>query len=70
TPLPPGWHWQARHTPQGRIYYVDLDTRSASWTHPTTINDGLPPGWEARRTQDGHIFYVDHNTRSTTWIFP
>jgi Family of unknown function (DUF6535)/WW domain len=70
TPLPPGWHWQARHTPQGRIYYVDYNTRSTSGTHPTTINDDLPPGWEARRTQDGHIFYVDHNTRSTTWIFP
>jgi Family of unknown function (DUF6535)/WW domain len=66
-PLPPGW--EARRTPQGPIYYVDHNTRSVSWTHPT-INEGLPPGWEVRRTQGGRIYYVDHNTRSTTWTRP
>ncbi|KAH9972248.1 hypothetical protein BGW80DRAFT_1459873 [Lactifluus volemus] len=65
--LPPGW--ETRRTPQGLIYYVDHNTRSTSWTHPTII-EGLPPGWDVRRTQGGRIYYVDHNTRSTTFTRP
>ncbi|KAH9972281.1 hypothetical protein BGW80DRAFT_1459900 [Lactifluus volemus] len=33
TPLPLGW--EARRTPQGRIYYVDHNTRSTTWTRPS-----------------------------------
>jgi hypothetical protein len=42
--LPPGW--EAQCIPQGLIYYVDHNTRSTTWRHPT-ISDGLPPGWAA-----------------------
>lgn len=31
-PLPPGW--EARHTPSGRIYYVDHNRRTTQFTHP------------------------------------
>jgi Family of unknown function (DUF6535)/WW domain len=68
-PLPPGW--EARHTPQGRTYYVDHINRSTTWIHPTfNIRYILPPGWEVQRARDGRIFYVDHHKRRTTWTHP
>jgi Family of unknown function (DUF6535)/WW domain len=67
--LPPGW--EARRSPEGRIYYVDHNTCSTTWINPnTTGHNGLPPGWEVDRTRDGLVFYIDHNTRSTTWTRP
>ncbi|XP_022240934.1 NEDD4-like E3 ubiquitin-protein ligase WWP1 isoform X2 [Limulus polyphemus] len=63
-PLPQGW--EVRHTPQGRKYYVDHNTRSTTWERPQP----LPSGWEIRRDNRGRVYYVDHNTRTTTWQRP
>lgn len=32
-PLPPGW--EVRHTPSGRVYYVDHNKRTTQFTHPS-----------------------------------
>ncbi|XP_078066782.1 NEDD4-like E3 ubiquitin-protein ligase WWP2 isoform X2 [Mustelus asterias] len=60
--LPPGW--EQRVLPNGRVYYVDHNTKTTTWERP------LPPGWEKRVDQRGRFYYVDHNTKTTTWQRP
>nr|XP_056718396.1 NEDD4-like E3 ubiquitin-protein ligase WWP2 [Euleptes europaea] len=60
--LPSGW--EQRELPNGRVYYVDHNTKSTTWERP------LPPGWEKRVDPRGRYYYVDHNTRSTSWQRP
>uniref|UniRef100_A0A8D0GJW8 E3 ubiquitin-protein ligase n=1 Tax=Sphenodon punctatus TaxID=8508 RepID=A0A8D0GJW8_SPHPU len=60
--LPPGW--EQRELPNGRVYYVDHNTKTTTWERP------LPPGWEKRVDPRGRYYYVDHNTRTTTWQRP
>ncbi|TPX44170.1 hypothetical protein SeLEV6574_g04666 [Synchytrium endobioticum] len=35
-PLPPGW--EQRHTPEGRAYYVDHNTRTTTWLDPRRVS--------------------------------
>jgi len=83
-PLPEGW--ETRTDAVGRTYYVDHNTSSTTWLHPspnqavdhqaqegetnTAGSGSLPAGWEEQRTPDGRLYYVDHNTRSTHWVDP
>ncbi|CAI5782268.1 NEDD4-like E3 ubiquitin-protein ligase WWP2 [Podarcis lilfordi] len=60
--LPSGW--EQRELPNGRVYYVDHNTKTTTWERP------LPPGWEKRVDPRGRYYYVDHNTRTTTWQRP
>lgn len=39
-PLPPGW--EARYDPKGRLYYVDHNTRTTSWTKPNFVPSSTP----------------------------
>ncbi|KAL8690291.1 MAG: hypothetical protein Q9218_004227 [Villophora microphyllina] len=79
--LPEGW--EERHTPEGRPYYVDHNSKTTSWTPPylsdserTSVNHHrpmrgcLPAGWEEREATDGRFYYVDHDTRTTSWVRP
>ncbi|KAL7979679.1 hypothetical protein Chor_004837 [Crotalus horridus] len=56
--------WEQRELPNGRVYYVDHNTKSTTWERP------LPPGWEKRVDPRGRYYFVDHNTRTTTWQRP
>uniref|UniRef100_A0A674K5X3 HECT-type E3 ubiquitin transferase n=1 Tax=Terrapene triunguis TaxID=2587831 RepID=A0A674K5X3_9SAUR len=56
--------WEQRELPNGRVYYVDHNTKTTTWERP------LPPGWEKRVDPRGRYYYVDHNTRTTTWQRP
>ncbi|EMP33357.1 NEDD4-like E3 ubiquitin-protein ligase WWP2 [Chelonia mydas] len=56
--------WEQRELPNGRVYYVDHNTKTTTWERP------LPPGWEKRVDDRGRYYYVDHNTRTTTWQRP
>ncbi|KAM5137847.1 NEDD4-like E3 ubiquitin-protein ligase WWP2 [Mantella aurantiaca] len=60
--LPAGW--EQRMLSNGRVYYVDHNTKTTTWERP------LPPGWEKRVDSRGRYYYVDHNTRTTTWQRP
>ncbi|XP_073461973.1 NEDD4-like E3 ubiquitin-protein ligase WWP2 [Aquarana catesbeiana] len=60
--LPTGW--EQRMLSNGRVYYVDHNTKTTTWERP------LPPGWEKRVDSRGRYYYVDHNTRTTTWQRP
>ncbi|KAL5499677.1 hypothetical protein EMCRGX_G011134 [Ephydatia muelleri] len=65
SPLPQGW--EERRDPEGRLYYVNHNTRTTSWDRP---EPPLPQGWEVRRNLRGRVYYVDHNTRTTSWQRP
>ncbi|OCT84463.1 NEDD4-like E3 ubiquitin-protein ligase WWP2 isoform X2 [Xenopus laevis] len=60
--LPSGW--EQRELSNGRVYYVDHNTKSTTWERP------LPLGWEKRVDNRGRFYYVDHNTQTTTWQRP
>jgi hypothetical protein len=68
--LPPGW--DMRRMPDGRVFYVDHNTRTTSWDDPRLVSTRLPlpPGWERRLTPTGRPYYVDHTTRTTHWDLP
>lgn len=66
--------WEKRTDANGRVYFVNHQTRTTQWEDPR--NQGqldekpLPEGWEMRFTVDGVPYFVDHNRRTTTYIDP
>ncbi|XP_072470497.1 protein WWC3 isoform X3 [Notamacropus eugenii] len=73
-PLPAGWE-EARDF-DGRIFYIDHNTRQTSWidprdriTKPLTfadcVGDELPLGWETVYDQQIGIYYMDHINQLT-----
>ncbi|MFH4977284.1 hypothetical protein AB6A40_003993 [Gnathostoma spinigerum] len=81
-PLPEGWDMQV--APNGRLFFIDHNTKTTTWTDPRSgqaspsFRTGkrkdelgeLPAGWEERVHTDGRIFFIDHNTRRTQWEDP
>ncbi|XP_065910855.1 uncharacterized protein [Dysidea avara] len=66
--LPPGW--EVAVTPEGRMYYIDHNTRTTTWTRPIIQVTPLPIRWEAREHTEGRIHYINHKTNSTYWADP
>ncbi|XP_061429117.1 NEDD4-like E3 ubiquitin-protein ligase WWP1 [Lethenteron reissneri] len=70
--LPGGW--EKRVEQNGRVYFVNHNTRTTQWEDPRTqgiVNEEpLPEGWEMRYTNEGVRYFVDHNTRTTTFQDP
>ncbi|XP_077054834.1 protein WWC3 isoform X2 [Siphateles boraxobius] len=73
-PLPPGWE-EARDF-DGRVFYIDHNTRQTSWidprdriTKPLTfadcVGDELPLGWEVVYDQQVGVYYIDHINKTT-----
>ncbi|KAE8623081.1 hypothetical protein XENTR_v10005484 [Xenopus tropicalis] len=73
-PLPAGWE-EARDY-DGRVFYIDHNTRQTSWidprdriTKPLTFADcvgnELPLGWEIVRDQQIGVYYMDHINQLT-----
>lgn len=72
-PLPSGW--EKRVEGNGRVYFVNHNTRATQWEDPRTqvmvgSDSPLPSGWEMRYTNEGIPYFVDHNTRTTTFNDP
>jgi WW domain len=74
--LPAGW--EQRRRADGRVYFVDHNTKTTSWVDPRRslgmqpVSDlgPLPSGWEMRITHTARIYFVNHNTHTTTWNDP
>ncbi|XP_042195874.1 protein KIBRA [Callorhinchus milii] len=73
-PLPPGWEEAADL--DGKVYYIDHNTKQTSWvdprdrwTKPLTfgdcVGDELPLGWEETHDAQVGAYYIDHNTQTT-----
>ncbi|XP_061678288.1 NEDD4-like E3 ubiquitin-protein ligase WWP2 isoform X4 [Syngnathoides biaculeatus] len=70
-PLPHGWE---KRQDNGRMYFVNHNTRTTQWDDPRTQGmikeHPLPPGWEMKYTAEGVRYFVDHNSRTTTFKDP
>ncbi|XP_077975149.1 NEDD4-like E3 ubiquitin-protein ligase WWP1 isoform X2 [Styela clava] len=70
--MPKGW--EKRMDENGRVYFVNHNTRTTQWEDPRTqgmVNEEpLPPGWEIRFTPEGVRYFVDHNKKETTFTDP
>nr|XP_028590080.1 pleckstrin homology domain-containing family A member 6 isoform X19 [Podarcis muralis] len=63
----------------GRIFFINDETKSTCWTHPGSgcpVQSGhftwseLPKGWEMDTMSNGAIFFINHNERRNTFIHP
>ncbi|KAM6237004.1 pleckstrin homology domain-containing family A member 6 isoform 7-T7 [Porphyrio hochstetteri] len=63
----------------GRIFFINDDTKSTSWVHPGTgysiqsghfFCAGLPRGWEVDTTPHGSFYFINHNERRNTFLHP
>lgn len=73
--LPNGW--ERSTSKDGTKYYIDHNTRTTTWQHPShdpaplrfnsdTADINLPVGWEVRETADGQTYFIDHNDHEQT----
>ncbi|GCC21961.1 hypothetical protein chiPu_0000344 [Chiloscyllium punctatum] len=73
-PLPPGWEEATDY--DGKLYYIDHNTKQTSWVDPRDrwtkplsfgdcVGDELPLGWEEAFDAQVGIYYIDHNTQTT-----
>ncbi|XP_061218909.1 pleckstrin homology domain-containing family A member 6 isoform X9 [Neopsephotus bourkii] len=63
----------------GRIFFINDETKSTSWVHPSTGYSiqsghfscaGLPRGWEVDTTVHGGFYFINHNERRNTFLHP
>ncbi|XP_007939073.1 protein WWC2 [Orycteropus afer afer] len=73
-PLPRGWE-EARDY-DGKVFYIDHNTRKTSWIDPRDrltkplsfadcVGDELPWGWEAGFDPQIGVYYIDHINKTT-----
>ncbi|XP_051870256.1 protein KIBRA-like [Pristis pectinata] len=73
-PLPPGWEEATDY--DGKLYYIDHNTKQTSWVDPRDrwtkplsfgdcVGDELPLGWEEAFDAQVGVYYIDHNTQTT-----
>lgn len=73
-PLPRGWE-EARDY-DGKVFYIDHNTRRTSWIDPRDrltkplsfadcVGDELPWGWEAGFDPQIGVYYIDHINKTT-----
>ncbi|XP_070565416.1 uncharacterized protein [Ptychodera flava] len=76
-PLPAPWNFGV--LADGRIFFINDETRTTTWLHPVTgepLATGnkprrdLPRGWEEAVTPEGAPYFVNHNERKTTFSNP
>uniref|UniRef100_A0AAY4DEP2 E3 ubiquitin-protein ligase n=1 Tax=Denticeps clupeoides TaxID=299321 RepID=A0AAY4DEP2_9TELE len=71
--VPPSARTEKRQD-NGRVYFVNHNTRTTQWEDPRTQGmiqePPLPPGWEMKYTTEGVRYFVDHNSRTTTFKDP
>ncbi|XP_068015824.1 pleckstrin homology domain-containing family A member 6 isoform X8 [Melanerpes formicivorus] len=63
----------------GRVFFINDETKSTSWVHPGTGYSiqsghfscaGLPRGWEVDTTLHGGFYFINHNERRNTFLHP
>lgn len=66
--------YSAHLTPDGRLYYMNHETKMSSWLPPIESWDSggssLPYGWEAAIDKEGKTYFINHINRTTTYEDP
>ncbi|XP_078405380.1 pleckstrin homology domain-containing family A member 7 isoform X5 [Cetorhinus maximus] len=72
-------HWSYGVCQDGRIFFIDDQTRTTTWLHPRTgepVNSGhmirsdLPQGWEEGFSEEGASYFINHNQRTSSFRHP
>ncbi|XP_067849980.1 pleckstrin homology domain-containing family A member 7 isoform X3 [Heptranchias perlo] len=72
-------HWSYGVYKDGRIFFIDDQTRTTTWLHPRTgepVNSGhmirsdLPRGWEEGFSEEGASYFINHNQRTSSFRHP
>ncbi|CAM4759985.1 unnamed protein product [Rotaria magnacalcarata] len=64
-------NWEMGKTNDGRIFYIDHQTKNTQWEHPITkklkmIPQDLPFGWKEVIEKDGTVLYIDEQNKIIT----
>ncbi|CAF3380310.1 unnamed protein product [Rotaria socialis] len=64
-------NWEMGKTHDGRIFYIDHQTKNTQWEHPITkkikiIPPDLPFGWKEVIEKDGTVLYIDEQHKIIT----
>ncbi|XP_049820485.1 uncharacterized protein LOC109608589 isoform X2 [Aethina tumida] len=66
--------WTVHVTKEGRLYYCNHVTRTASWLPPAEAwkcgDESLPYGWERALDDSGRTYYINHVNKTTTYESP
>ena len=56
----------------GKTYYLDHNTKTTSWLHPSKkpFTEGLPWPWERLYDAKGRAYYLNHESKSSSWLDP
>ncbi|XP_072322489.1 pleckstrin homology domain-containing family A member 7 isoform X6 [Scyliorhinus torazame] len=72
-------HWSYGVCQDGRIFFIDDQTRTTTWLHPRTgepVNSGhmirsdLPRGWEEGFSEEGASYFINHNEWTSSFRHP
>ncbi|XP_047188991.1 pleckstrin homology domain-containing family A member 7 isoform X3 [Scophthalmus maximus] len=72
-------HWSYGVCADGRVFFVDDETRTTTWLHPRSgepVNSGhmirsdVPRGWEEGFTDQGASYFINHNQGTTAFRHP
>ena len=66
--LPLPTHIERKVNPDGRVYYVNHETRKTSWAHPLNQTDS--DHIERKVDAKGRSYYADHECKKTGWLNP
>ncbi|KAK5940979.1 hypothetical protein PMZ80_006256 [Knufia obscura] len=66
--IPDGWI-QAT-TSDGKRYFIEHATGTATKEIPSEATIAMPHGWETKTARSGCPYYVNHTDRTTTWEDP
>jgi uncharacterized protein YbdZ (MbtH family) len=78
-PLPAGWTVQT--APNGRVFFMDLNSKRTTWLHPISgrpsppshtfsQTDPLPAGWTTGTYSQGKMYFFNHKSKEKTSIDP
>ncbi|XP_065157714.1 uncharacterized protein [Atheta coriaria] len=66
--------WTVHVNKDGRLYYCNHVTKTASWLPPAEAwragEDTLPYGWERALDDSGRSYYINHVNKTTTYEMP
>ncbi|XP_038664004.1 pleckstrin homology domain-containing family A member 7 isoform X10 [Scyliorhinus canicula] len=72
-------YWSYGVCQDGRIFFIDDQTRTTTWLHPRTgepVNSGhmirsdLPRGWEEGFSEEGASYFINHNEWTSSFRHP
>ncbi|KAL4976774.1 hypothetical protein BDW66DRAFT_166255 [Aspergillus desertorum] len=67
--------WQEAHTPDGRAYYYNVQTKATQWTKPVELMTPVERAlanqpWKEYTAEGGRKYWSNSETKQSTWEMP